>query len=155
MASYVAMLPPRGSPEQRMEQAVFIRDGFSWPGLIVPPLWLLWHRLWLEAILAFLVMAFLAAVYRFAPNRHDSKWRFATVGSVVATVLWLAVSALFSLYVENSGKFEATYGSLAAVVVLMLWFYLTGLVILLGAEINSELERPRRSRLPVQPRRAP
>ncbi|KQZ82802.1 hypothetical protein ASD64_07555 [Mesorhizobium sp. Root157] len=62
MASYVVMLPPRGNPEQRLEQAVFIRDGFSWLGFIVPPLWLLWHRLWLEAILAFLVMAFLSGL---------------------------------------------------------------------------------------------
>ena len=57
MASYVVMLPPGGSPEQRLEQAVFLRDGFSWLGFLVPPLWLLWHRLWLEAVLAFLAMA--------------------------------------------------------------------------------------------------
>lgn len=57
MASYVVMLPPGGNPEQRLEQAVFLRDGFSWLGLVVPPLWLLWHRLWLEAVLAFLAMA--------------------------------------------------------------------------------------------------
>ncbi len=57
MSSYVVMLPPRGSPEQRLEQALSIRDGFSWPGLLVPPLWLAWHRLWLEAILAFLAVA--------------------------------------------------------------------------------------------------
>lgn len=57
MASYVVMLPPGGSPEQRLEQAVFLRDGYSWLGFLVPPLWLLWHRLWLEAILAFLAMA--------------------------------------------------------------------------------------------------
>lgn len=57
MASYVVMLPPGGSPEQRLEQAVFLRDGFSWLGFLVSPLWLLWHRLWLEAIFAFLAMA--------------------------------------------------------------------------------------------------
>lgn len=57
MASHLVMMPPGGSPEQRLEQAVFVKDGFSWPGFLVPPLWLLWHRLWLEAILALLAMA--------------------------------------------------------------------------------------------------
>jgi hypothetical protein len=88
MASYVAMLPPRGSPEQRMEQAVFIRDGFSWPGLIVPPLWLLWHRLWLEAILVFLVMALFSGLGEVAGFR------------VVGSLLGLLVS----LYIGLEGQ---------------------------------------------------
>jgi hypothetical protein len=62
MTSYVVMLPPRGSPEQRLEQAASIRDGFSWLAFFVPPLWLLWHRLWLEAILVFLLMALLSGL---------------------------------------------------------------------------------------------
>lgn len=56
MASHVVMLPPSGSPQARAEQAVFVRDGFSWPAFLVPPLWLLWHRLWAEAIVAILLM---------------------------------------------------------------------------------------------------
>jgi hypothetical protein len=88
MASYVVMLPPGGSPEQRLEQAVFIRDGFSWPGLIVPPLWLLWHRLWIEAILVFLVMALFSGLGEVAGFR------------IVGSLLGLLVS----LYVGLEGQ---------------------------------------------------
>ena len=56
MASHVVMLPPAGSPQSRAEQAVLVRDGFSWPAFLVPPLWLLWHRLWAEAIVALLIL---------------------------------------------------------------------------------------------------
>ena len=56
MASHVVMLPPSGSPQSRSEQAILVRDRFSWPAFLVPPLWLLWHRLWLEAVVAIAVM---------------------------------------------------------------------------------------------------
>jgi membrane protein len=62
------------------------------------------------------------------------------VGSIVATVLWLAGSLLFSIYIDNFGKVGKTYGSFAAVVTLMLWLFLTAYVILIGAEINAESE---------------
>lgn len=62
MASHVVMLPPSGSPQSRSEQAILVRDRFSWPAFLVPPLWLLWHRLWLEAVVAIAVMGGLSIV---------------------------------------------------------------------------------------------
>ncbi|MFZ0611786.1 MAG: YihY/virulence factor BrkB family protein [Desulfobacterales bacterium] len=88
-----------------------------------------------------LFLAFgLALAYRFLPDRDAPKWRWVSWGSVSATLLWLAGSILFSLYVANFGSFGKTYGSMGAVAILLLWFYLTAYVILLGAELNSEME---------------
>jgi membrane protein len=91
-------------------------------------------------ILFVVVMLFISMVYKFAPDRDNPKFRWVSWGSVVGTILWIIASLLFSLYVNNFGDFDATYGSVAAVIILMLWFQLTALCILLGAEINSELE---------------
>jgi membrane protein len=82
----------------------------------------------------------LAVLYHFAPNRTRPRWRWVSVGAVVATLLWIGASLLLSLYVSNFGNYDATYGALAGVVVLMLWMYVSSLVILVGAEINSEIE---------------
>lgn len=87
------------------------------------------------------VMFFLAVLYRFGPNRGSSKWTWASPGAVVATLLWLGASALFSLYVGRFGSYHETYGSLAGVVILLLWLWLTAWVILLGGELDAELER--------------
>jgi membrane protein len=95
-------------------------------------------------ILAVGFMAGLAVFYRYAPNRDDPQWRWASPGALVATVLWLAGSALFSVYTANFGKYNETYGSLGAVIVVMLWLYITALVVILGAELNSEMERQTR-----------
>ena len=97
-----------------------------------------WVALW------FLVVFALAAVYRFAPDRHHAKWRWVTWGSAVAATLWLVVSLLFSLYVRNFGSYGETYGALGGVVVLLMWFYLSASVVVLGAEINAELEHQTR-----------
>jgi membrane protein len=86
------------------------------------------------------VVAALAVLYRYGPDRDEPKFRWVSIGSVVATVLWLVGSAAFSLYVNSFGKYDKTYGSIAAVVVLLLWLYLTAYVILFGAEINAEME---------------
>jgi membrane protein len=83
----------------------------------------------------------LAVVYRFAPDRTRAQWRWVTPGSLVAATLWLIGSALFALYVRNWGSYGETYGALGGVVVLLMWFYLSGYIIILGAEINAELER--------------
>lgn len=91
-------------------------------------------------LLAIVMMLGLALLYRFAPDREPPRWRWVSWGSVIATVLWLVASALFSFYVARFGSYNETYGSMAAVVVLMLWLFLTALCVLLGAEINSELE---------------
>ena len=90
---------------------------------------------------AALIAAFLIAyAYRAAPDRDNPQWKWISWGSVVALALWLGGSVLFSLYVANFGSFGSTYGSFAAIIILMLWFFLTAFFILLGAEINSEME---------------
>ncbi len=86
------------------------------------------------------VLVALALVYRYAPDRDNAKLRWVGLGSAVATALWLLGSALFSLYVTSFGKYGETYGALAGVVVLLLWLFLTAFIVLLGAEINSEME---------------
>ena len=86
------------------------------------------------------VMLGLAVLYRFGPSRSDPRWRWVTPGSALAAVLWLAASLLFSFYVSNFGSYDAAYGSLGAVVVALMWFYISAFVILLGAELNAELE---------------
>ncbi len=91
-------------------------------------------------LLAAIAIVGLAALYRYAPNRDDARWRWVSLGAIVASVLWLAGSALFALYANRFGSFNETYGSLSAVVVLLLWLFLTAYAILLGAEINAETE---------------
>lgn len=83
----------------------------------------------------------LSVLYRLAPDRNDPRFSWVTLGAAVATVLWLLGSAGFSLYVGNFGSYGKTYGTLAGVVVLMLWLFLTAFVVLFGAEINSEAEQ--------------
>ncbi len=91
-------------------------------------------------LLAILVCFALAVLYRFGPYRERAKWRWITLGSAIATILWLIGSGLFSFYVSRFGSYDKTYGSLAAPVVLLLWFWLSALVVLLGAEIDAEME---------------
>lgn len=91
-------------------------------------------------LLVVLVVLGLAAVYRLAPDRDAPRFRWVSLGSAVATVLWIAGSVVFSFYVNNFGSYNKTYGALAGVVVLLLWLYLTSYIVLLGAEINSESE---------------
>jgi membrane protein len=83
----------------------------------------------------------LAILYRYAPDRDEPRWRWASPGAIVAAVLWTIGSIAFSIYTANFGKYNETYGSLAAIVVVMLWLFLTALAVLLGGEVNSELER--------------
>ncbi|MHA6783043.1 YihY/virulence factor BrkB family protein [Pseudonocardia saturnea] len=96
------------------------------------------------ALLVGVVVGALAVVYRVAPDRDSPRFRWVSPGAVVATVLWVAGSIGFSLYVNNFGSYNATYGALAGVAVLMLWLYLTSYIVLLGAEINAESERQTR-----------
>ena len=83
----------------------------------------------------------LSAVYRIAPDRKAAQWRWVTPGSLIAATLWLLGSALFAWYVRSWGSYGRIYGALGGVVVLVLWFYLSGYIIILGAEINAEMER--------------
>jgi len=82
----------------------------------------------------------LALIYRFGPDREAPRWRWITWGSAVATILWLAASALFSWYAASFGKFNETYGSLGAVIGFMTWLWISAIVILLGAELDAEME---------------
>jgi membrane protein len=82
----------------------------------------------------------LALVYRYGPSR-PAPWRWITWGSAIAIVLWVGVSVGFSLYVGNFAHYDRTYGSLGAVVGFMTWAWLSGMVILAGAELNAEIER--------------
>ncbi|MEY9161429.1 YihY/virulence factor BrkB family protein [Bradyrhizobium japonicum] len=90
--------------------------------------------------LFFAVALGLACIYRFGPSREAPRWRWITWGSTVATVLWLAASALFSWYAANFGTFNQTYGSLGAVIGFMTWLWISAIVILLGGELNAEME---------------
>jgi membrane protein len=92
-------------------------------------------------LLALGFMLGLAVLYRVAPDRDDPEWRWTSPGAVLATLLWLAGSFLFSLYTANFASYNETYGSLGAVVVLMLWLLLTAYAIIGGAELNAETER--------------
>jgi membrane protein len=92
------------------------------------------------ALLIALIITGLAVLYRVAPDRDPAKFRWVTVGSTVAALLWLLGSAGFSLYVNFFGNYNKTYGALAGVIVLLLWLYLTCYIVLLGAEINAEAE---------------
>jgi membrane protein len=80
-------------------------------------------------------------LYRYGPDRDRPALSWVSPGAVVATVLWLAGSALFAFYTANFGKYNETYGSLGAVVVMMLWLYISALAVLFGAELNAELEK--------------
>jgi len=82
----------------------------------------------------------ISTVYRFGPSREAPKWRWITWGSAVATILWVMASALFSWYAANFGNFNETYGSLGAVIGFMTWLWISAIVILLGAELNAEME---------------
>jgi membrane protein len=92
------------------------------------------------AILLVCVVLGLSVLYRFGPSREEARWRWVTPGSIIAAVLWLAASLIFSLYVSHFGSYDAMYGSIGAVVVMLMWFYISAFVVLLGAELNAELE---------------
>ena len=85
----------------------------------------------------------LAVLYRYGPDRKHADWRWISAGAVLAAVVWLLASIAFSIYTANFGKYNETYGSLGAIVVVMLWLVISAAAVLLGAELNAELERGR------------
>ena len=91
------------------------------------------------AMLALVVLA-LAVLYRYGPSRADARWRWISWGSVAAALLWLIVSMLFSWYASNFGSYNKTYGSLGAVIAFMVWSWLSATIVLLGGELNAEIE---------------
>lgn len=104
-----------------------------------PLRWALEAARWLGLLVA--MSAALGVLYKLAPDRDAPQFRWVSIGSVVATVMWLVASLGFSLYVDNFGSYNKTYGALAGVVVLLLWLWLTMYVVLLGAEVNAEAEQ--------------
>lgn len=100
--------------------------------------------LWVTAQVAFppvFMLLVFSLLYRFAPNVRAHGWQALVPGSFFAVVVWVAATALFSLYLAHFNSYNRTYGSLGAVIVLMLWLYLTGVAILIGAEVNSEIRK--------------
>ncbi|SEF11405.1 membrane protein [Rhizobiales bacterium GAS191] len=91
-------------------------------------------------LLFIMVLLVLALLYRYGPSRRNAKWKWITGGSVLAAVLWLSGSLLFSWYVANFGNYNATYGSLGAAVGFMTWIWLSAIIVLLGGELNAEME---------------
>lgn len=91
-------------------------------------------------VLLVLMLAALAFLYQVGPDRDRPKLRWVSWGAVIATVLWLGASGAFSFYVSRFGSYNETYGTMGAVIVLMLWLLITALCVLIGAEINAELE---------------
>jgi membrane protein len=92
------------------------------------------------AVLTGAVILALGLIYRVGPDREAPAVRWLSLGSVIAAVIWIGASVGFSFYVDNFGRYGKTYGALAGVVVLLIWFWITALVVLLGAEINAETE---------------
>jgi membrane protein len=91
--------------------------------------------------LLFCIGAFaLAVIYRYGPSRTEAQWRWISWGSGGATVAWVAASLLFSWYAANFGSYNKTYGSLGAVIGFMTWMWISAIVLLLGAEVNAEME---------------
>jgi membrane protein len=92
-------------------------------------------------LFAIVALVALAIIYRWAPDRDAPRWRWVSPGAVFATVVWVIASIAFSIYTANFGNYNETYGALGAIVVVMLWMFITAYVIIAGAELNAELER--------------
>ena len=107
----------------------------SWPTVLR---WTVGVLRWV--LLAVLVLLGLAVLYRYAPDRDQPRWAWVSWGSAVATVLWILASVAFSIYANSFGNYNKTYGALAGVIILMFWLYLTAVIVLVGAELNTEME---------------
>jgi membrane protein len=114
-----------------------LRDVLPFGDLFV----LLWGAIrWVGSILVLVVL--FAVFYYLGPNRESPRWTWISPGGVVAAVIWIAASLGFSFYVSNFGQgYGETYGSLAGVVLLILWLFFSALAVLVGGELNAELER--------------
>jgi membrane protein len=92
-------------------------------------------------LLFLILLVALAVLYRFGPSRRAPRWEWLSIGAVTAGILWICGSALLSWYLSNFGNYNATYGSLGAAIGLMMWMWMSAIIILYGAELNSEIER--------------
>jgi membrane protein len=91
-------------------------------------------------LLVVLVLAVLAVLYRYAPDREEPQWRWISPGAITATLLWVIASIGFTVYVTNFSTYNKTYGSLGGAVVLLTWLYISAFVVLLGAVVNAQSE---------------
>ena len=87
-----------------------------------------------------ILLAVLGVLYRFGPSRRAARWQWLSVGTLAAALLWIAGSSLLSWYLSNFGNYNATYGSLGAAIGLMMWMWMSAIIVLFGAELNSEIE---------------
>ncbi|WP_300012492.1 YihY/virulence factor BrkB family protein [uncultured Roseobacter sp.] len=87
----------------------------------------------------------LSVLYRYAPSRDEPEWKWASPGAIVACLIWVIASAGFAFYVGNFGSYNESFGTLAGVVVLLMWFWISAFIILLGAELNAEMEAQTRA----------
>lgn len=92
-------------------------------------------------ILAVVMTVGLAIIYRYAPDRPNARWQWVSWGALMATILWLVVAAVFFIYVQNFANFSESYSLFAGIIVLMMWLNFTGLIVLVGAEVNRQLEK--------------
>jgi membrane protein len=113
---------------ERVANAMHLGPVFEWS----------WKILQWPVVFALVVSA-IAIIYHYAPDAEQD-WVWITPGAVLATLLWLAISLGFKIYLANWGNYNETYGALAGVIILLLWFYLSGVAILVGAELNAEIE---------------
>jgi membrane protein len=102
-------------------------------------------------IMATIVIAGLGVLYRYGPSRSLARLPWVTWGAIAAALLWLLASLLFQVYVANFANYSATYGSLGAVIALLMWFWISAFVVLLGAELNAEMEHQTRKDTTIGP----
>jgi membrane protein len=107
-------------------------DLYGWGGVLL--------KLARWPVVLLIVAAAVSLMYRFGPNREYAKWRWLSLGAILATVVWLAASAAFTFYLTNFANYNATYGALGAVAGLMVWIWISVIILILGAELNAELE---------------
>ena len=91
-------------------------------------------------LLFMVLLAALAILYRFGPSRRAARWEWLGIGTLAAALLWIAGSSALSWYLSNFGNYNATYGSLGAAIGLMMWMWMSAIIVLFGAELNSEIE---------------
>ena len=106
--------------------------------------WIWWTVQW-PLLIAGLLGAFAVVLY-LGPDVSHPRWRFLSPGAILAVVIWLAASGLFAFYVSRFGSYNKTWGSLASVIVMLTWLWLSGVIVLLAAEVNAEAERSRELR---------
>jgi membrane protein len=106
--------------------------------------WLWWTAQWPILLLGLLLV--FAAIFYLGPDVDHPRWQFLTFGTVISVVVWLLASGAFALFVSRFGTFDKTWGSLAAVIIMLTWLWLSGVALLFGAEINAEAERSRELR---------